>query len=182
MTKKLKDLTEYKRGQVSHYRPALDDMLIKHLGNGNSVSAFCFAIGITKSTFNDWLAKHPEFKEAYEIAKLGEQATWEDMAKAQANGDSKGSGTTLQFMMKNKFNDEFKDKQEVEHTGNVVFQIDTGIKRPGDIGFSERAKEIEAEFKPLEQSIEKTDGRSKGEVENEQTTVDDTTDEFDDLL
>ena len=47
-----------------------------------------------------------------------------------ATGDKiKSNAQLLIFKMKNSFPDLYSDKQHVEHSGNVVFNFDTGIVR-----------------------------------------------------
>lgn len=143
----------YRPGARSTYRPDYCQAVINYRSEGRSLAAFAGSIGITRSTLDDWMLKYPDFKEACEIAELVALGEWEDIAKRQAEGKIKnGSSSTLVFMLKNRFNTDYKDKSVVEHSGNVNWIIDTGIRRPGDEGYIEppqkepKEEPIEAEF------------------------------------
>lgn len=123
-------------------------MLIEHRAEGKSFASFAAMIGVTVVTLDGWANKHPEFKEAKEIAKEAAMARWEEIALGQSDGTVKGNATALMFIMKNQFSDDYKDKQEVEYSGDVVFQIDTGIKR--DVSLLEEQDYIEADYSPVE--------------------------------
>jgi len=119
------------------------------MAKGRTLNHFAVSIGVAESTVNNWIERHEEFKKAYEVACGASQAYWEEIAHDQATGAIKGgNASTLTFMMKNQFNDKYKDKQEVEHKGDLTFIIDTGIRReklPAPIDDA-----IEAEVKKID--------------------------------
>lgn len=120
-----------------------------------SLAAFCNKLGISFGALKGWATNFPEMAEAIELAVQQSQEYYEDLANDQANGSNHGKSSTLQFIMKNRFREFYKDRQEVEHTSNVVFHIDTGIKRPGDTDYIE---------------LEQKDFRNVKEVKNEAPT------------
>ena len=97
-----------------------------------SLTAFCAIVGCSSSTINNWMEKHTALKEAYEVAKAYRSWSYEKLLFDCAKGNIKGNFSAIKFALMNYAGDDFKDKQEVEHTGNVVFSINTGIVRPGD--------------------------------------------------
>ena len=111
----------------SRYNPSYGEMLVNHMSEGKSFAAFAGLIGVSYSTLTKWRDQNPEFNEAYEIAKMASLGAWEDLALDQAKGTIKGNASSLIFTLKNRFSDFYKDKQEVEHGGNVQFVIDTGV-------------------------------------------------------
>ena len=131
-------------GGDTRYRYDYCQMLVNHRAStGKSFASFGVIAGVGVATLKKWVENHPEFKEACELAEVASLSYWEDMAHDQANGDIKGSSTTLLAMLKNNFSDHYKDKTEVEHTGGVVFKIDTGIPFPAN--YNDAPVEIEGE-------------------------------------
>lgn len=120
------------------------NMVVNHMVLGKSYASFGAIINVSLKRLNAWREDYPEFDEAVQIAELKALDNWEEIAMGQANGDIKGSPATLSFVMKNRFGDLYKEKQEIEHNGGIVFQIDSGIKRPAPIEES-----IDAEYEEL---------------------------------
>lgn len=119
------------------YRPEYCEQLIEHMSEGKSYEAFAAKIRTSRETLYNWEEVHPEWKEAKKIAVEGFNAIWEQLAFNTAAGLSKGNATMIQFMLRNRDPDRYKDKQQVEHTGQVSFVVDTGIKRLGDPGYTD---------------------------------------------
>lgn len=112
---------------LSSYDPTYCYKVIDFCKSGKSLTAFAASLGVTRSTINKWAERFEDFAYAIEVALSQAQSAWEDIAIDQAKGDNKGNGMTLQFMMKNQFSDEYKDKQEIEHKGGVTIVVDTGF-------------------------------------------------------
>lgn len=75
---------------------------------GGHVAAMCCAIGIkSKDTFYRWVEEYPEFKEAYNEAKLISQAAYENLAFQMATGVVKGDAKTLAIILNNKFKEDY---------------------------------------------------------------------------
>lgn len=118
-------LTMYK----GNYKPSFCQKLINHVRKGKSVESFAGTIGVTPATLYKWAEQFEELEEAMEVAKSLSLGFYEDIAIEQSTGDNKGNATTLKFLMTNQHSSVYKDKQVIENDGNVVFQIDTGIRR-----------------------------------------------------
>jgi len=95
--------------------------------DGKSFVAFAAAIGVPASTIRKWAENNEEFALALELAENNAQAAWEELAYGQSTGENKGSASTLTFMLKNRFSEYYKDKQEIEHKGGNIVMIDTGF-------------------------------------------------------
>lgn len=129
---------------VSKYLPSFPKLLLEFMIiEKGSLTAFCAIVGCSNSTMNGWMTKHTELKEAYEVGKAYRAWSYEKLLYDCAKGKIKGNFSAIKFALMNYSGDDFKDKQEVEHTGNVVFSIDTGITRPGDI---QEGQAIESEI------------------------------------
>lgn len=116
---------------------------MQYMATGKSIKSFAATIGVSSGAIKKWAEKYPEFKNALELAKEAAQGYWEEIAHGQASGEIKGgSSAALNIIMKNQFSDDYKDKQEIEHSGDLTFLIDTGIGGPGP---EEKAPPIEVE-------------------------------------
>lgn len=135
------------RGKFHH---KFCNQVIQHMRSGKSLRSFAGVIGVSPSTLTKWAEENEEFAEAIEIAKSISMNTWEDIAIGQATGENKGNSTTLGFMMKNHFPNDYKDKVNIEQEGRVSFLIDTGI--PSQISNNNMLtiKEVEAEYEEVE--------------------------------
>lgn len=129
-----------------NYDPNYANMLVEHRAGGKSITSFAAHLCVSINILKRWAKESEDFKLAMEVADTMAMAAWEDIAMEQAQGVHKGNASTLMFMLKNQFGDEYKDKQEVEHSGNVVFKIDTGIKRDIELIEDNGPEVIEAEL------------------------------------
>ena len=125
------------------------NQVIQHMRQGKSLASFAGVIGVSPSTIAKWAENNPEFAEAIEIARSVSLNKWEDIAIGQATGDIKGNSTTLGFMMKNQFPNEYKDKVNVETEGNISFMIDTGIPTI-PTGNMLTIKDVEVDYEEIE--------------------------------
>jgi len=105
-------------GRPSKYDPSYCEAIVEHLGEGASIASFAAEIGVARSTINQWAEDYPEFSEALKVAKAKCAAWWEarlrEIAKA---GGGPGASTAVIFGLKNMAADDWRDKQEHEHTG-----------------------------------------------------------------
>lgn len=113
------------------------EYLIRHMCEGRSYEAFAAMLRVSRETLYAWEKRYPEWKAAKAIAKEGNMRWWEEVAMNTAAGVIKGNASMIQFMLRNRDSERYKDKQQVEHTGQVNFIVDTGIKRIGDPGYQD---------------------------------------------
>lgn len=73
--------------------------------------------GISDDLWYRWIAEDEEFSRTYKAAKIACHAKWEQMGRKMAFGQAEGNPTTWIFNMKNRFN--WRDKQDVEHSGQI---------------------------------------------------------------
>jgi len=138
-------------GGDTRYRYDYCQMLVNHRMAGKSFASFGVLAGVGVATLKKWVEENQDFKEAMELAEVASLSYWEDMAHDQSNGDIKGSSTTLLAMLKNNFGDFYKDKTEIEHTGGVVFKIDSGIPFPAN--YNDAPVEIEGEVVDTDEDL-----------------------------
>ena len=155
MPKRKKKLVSYNVGKMDSidYEEKYGDMLIEHMAEGRSYATFRSIVGVSTKTYGGW-EKIPHFKECKELAFLASMDKWEDIALRQANGEIKGSASALIFTMKNRFKDHYKDKQEVEHQGNIVWQINSGIPNADEIDLEDDNIIENTDYKVIEETKE----------------------------
>ncbi len=92
------------------------------MSEGASIASFAAEIGVARSSINEWMDQHPDFSEAVKIAKAKCAAWWERTGRELAvNGG--GNATLVIFGLKNMAGEEWREKQEIEHSGTVKHAI-----------------------------------------------------------
>jgi hypothetical protein len=116
-------------GRPTTYHPDYCEQLIDHQSNGLSFESFAGVVGTCKQTIYTWTEKHPEFLDARKRAAEKCRLWWEkqgieglyNTTDYDQDGNplrSKSINATLWiFNMKNRFREEFSDRQQHEHTG-----------------------------------------------------------------
>lgn len=105
-----------KTGRPSKYEQRFCQMVIDHMSDGASMTSFAAEIGVARSTINEWMAAHPEFSEAIKIAKAKCAAWWERLGREGAMGVENVNPTLVIFGLKNMAAEDWRDKQEFDHT------------------------------------------------------------------
>ena len=85
------------------YQKHYPDLIIELFKQGKSIAGFCAEAKISKSTFTDWLEVHPEFKEAYGVAKSYGEQYMEDMAMRSMEEGTPINNGLFNFLMVNRF-------------------------------------------------------------------------------
>lgn len=110
-------------GRPSKYKPTYCNLLIEHMQEGASIASFAAEIGVARSTINEWADAHPDFSEALKKGKAKCAAWWEKQLRGIATeGGGPGSATAVIFGLKNMASEDWREKQEVEHSGGVKFE------------------------------------------------------------
>lgn len=104
-------------GRPSKYKPEYCQMIIDHMAEGASMTSFAAEIDVARSTLNEWVEEHPDFSEAVKKGKAKCAAWWERVGRKNAiTGD--GNATLVIFGLKNMGAEDWRDKQEIDHTTN----------------------------------------------------------------
>jgi len=69
------------RGRPTLYKPEYCDEIITLASEGRSITELAVCMGVNKSTLDLWADAHPEFAEAFEMAKQASQAWWEKQGR-----------------------------------------------------------------------------------------------------
>lgn len=75
---------------------------------GGCVAKMCLAIGVrSRDTFYRWLNLYPEFKEAYEEARLIRLSKLEELLDGMATGQVKGDFKAVAMSLNNQFREDY---------------------------------------------------------------------------
>jgi len=123
-----------REGRPTKYEPRFCDMLIEHMAKGYSFESFASISDTCKDTLYEWVKTHPEFSDARKKALDKNRYWWESQAienilnKEETTKDKDGNFNTVKtsinapiwiFNMKNRFKDEWRDRQETELSGTL---------------------------------------------------------------
>lgn len=104
-------------GRPTKYKPEFCDVVIASGREGKTLAEMAADLDVGRAAINDWIEKYPEFscaiKEGLELA----QAWWENNGRVATFGGFPGyNATSYIFQMKNRFKEDWRDKQEVDNT------------------------------------------------------------------
>lgn len=118
-------------GRPSKYDPVHCDAVVQHCAEGASLTSFAASIDVARSTINEWMEHHPDFSEAVKRAKAKCAAWWETQARQGAVGRKDVNPTLCIFGLKNMAAEDWREKQEVQHSGGVrVERVERTIVDP----------------------------------------------------
>lgn len=99
------------------YDPKYCDEAIAFMSEGYSTKAFAGSIGVSLATVYNWMEEYPEFLEAIKAGQAVGAMWWEKTLKQVAStGD--GNASAAIFGVKNRSQEEWKDKVEQDHTSS----------------------------------------------------------------
>lgn len=104
-------------GRPTKYQATYCNEVIETMGTGLSLTAFAGHIGVARSTINVWMGEHPEFSEAVKIGTAKRVAYLE---RRLLDGEIGPRVTSHIFALKNADPEEWRDKREVEHSGEMT--------------------------------------------------------------
>ena len=104
-------------GRPTDYKPEYCELVIEFMSDGYSVAAFAGHIRVARSTIYKWADEHKEFSDALKAAQAMAARWWED-ALRQVALTGQGNASAAIFALKNRGCDEWRDKQELDHTSS----------------------------------------------------------------
>lgn len=103
------------------------------MSEGYSTKAFAGHIGVSLSTVYKWMEEHDEFSEAIKAAQAAGAMWWEKTLKQVAStGD--GNASAAIFGVKNRSQEEWKDKHDFDHSSSDGSMTPTHIILTGPDG------------------------------------------------
>ena len=105
-------------GRPTSYKPEYCEQVIAHMSEGASLTSFAASVDCSRATINVWMEAHPEFLEAVKVAKSKCATWWEKISRLNAV-EGGGNATLCIFGLKNMAPDEWREKQEIQHSGSI---------------------------------------------------------------
>lgn len=107
-----------KVGRPSKYKPEYCEAIVEHMQDGASITSFAASIGVCRDTITEWGKAHPDFFVSVKAGKAACARWWEERLRDIAReGGATGQATAAIFGLKNMAPDDFREKQEHEHSG-----------------------------------------------------------------
>lgn len=107
-------------GRPSKYKPEFCGRVIEMGKYGASFHEMALEMDIHIDTFIEWRKVHPEFSVAVNQARTSSQGWWEKIGRTATVGQVEGfNATAFIFNMKNRFKDDWRDKQEIDNTHDL---------------------------------------------------------------
>ena len=105
-------------GRPTTYKPEYCQAVIEHMSEGASLTSFAASVDCSRSTIGEWMNANPEFSAAVKIGKSKCATWWEKVSRTNAV-EGGGNATLCIFGLKNMAPDEWREKQEIEHSGSI---------------------------------------------------------------
>lgn len=113
-----------------HYDPSFAQDVIEWMSQGYSLGAMAGRIGVARSTIQDWIDRFPDFGASVARARATQLFYWESKFIEAVERRDAAPGNMIMFALKNVGREDWKDKQEIEISGQVTFAsiIDRAMK------------------------------------------------------
>jgi hypothetical protein len=109
------------RAPPTFYDPAFAHLVIETMSDGYSFGGIAGKIGVSRRTIDSWRQRYPEFEEACSRAMAVRQRWWEErLIHVALTGGIGSQGTVAMFGVCNAGPNDWKMKQEIEHTGQLT--------------------------------------------------------------
>lgn len=102
------------------YKPEYCQQVIDFMGKGYSLTAFAGHIKVARETIYDWERRYPDFSDAIKKARAARLSALEEVLLKATNSHTV---TARIFALKNAAPSEWRDRHDVEHSGDLNFQI-----------------------------------------------------------
>lgn len=116
-----------KSGRPSKYDPKFCDIAVEFLADGYSVTALAGKLKVARSSVFKWATENDEFSDALKTGQALAALWWEDRLRDVAK-TGQGNASAAIFGVKNRSNEEWRDKQDIDHTSSDGSHAPTVIK------------------------------------------------------
>lgn len=113
-------------GRPTDFKEAYAEEIIQLMAEGLSLAAAAAELGIHRQRVYDWEQKHPEFADSIRLARSKRQLFLERRLLSAKEGPVV---TSTIFALKNAAGEDWRDKQEVETSGNLTINV---VQRAGN--------------------------------------------------
>jgi transposase len=126
-------------GRPTDYTPSLGSKILSLMSEGLSLAAAAAEIGIHRQRVYEWEQRHPKFADTVKLARVKRQLFLE--RRLLSAKDSPVVTSTI-FALKNAGAEDWREKQEIEHSGNLVVDHRDAAKREVEELFGPTAIEV----------------------------------------
>ena len=113
-------------GRPNEFKDEYCQMVIDHMAEGLSFESFAAVVKCCKQTLYNWAKDFPQFLDAKNKGFEESRLFWEKMGINIAKS-GEGNSTAFIFNMKNRFREDWNDKQEIEHSGNQINPVTISV-------------------------------------------------------
>lgn len=106
-------------GRPTDFKPQYGEEILQLMATGLSLTAAAAELGVHRQRVYEWVDRHPEFADAIALAK-GKRQLFLERRLFSSETTSHGVTSTI-FALKNAAPDDWREKQEVEHSGEVSY-------------------------------------------------------------
>lgn len=107
-------------GRPSEYKESYGEEILQLMASGLSLAAAAADLGFHRDTIYEWEKVHPEFSDTIKVARSKRQLFLERRLLAAEIGPIVTSSI---FALKNASPEDWRDKQEVETSGNLTVNV-----------------------------------------------------------
>ena len=107
-------------GRPTKYDPAFCERVVELGKEGYSKASIAAELGVVRKTLDEWAAEHEEFSDAITRAREFSLAWWETQGRSGIWAGSQFNANAYRLQVMNRFPDDWRDKQEVAHSGSIV--------------------------------------------------------------
>lgn len=107
-------------GRPTDYTPTLGGEILSLMAEGLSLAAAAAELGIHRQRVYDWVDKYPEFSDTVKLAQAKRQLFLE---RRLLSADVGPVVTSTIFALKNAGAADWREKQELEHSGEVGVKV-----------------------------------------------------------
>lgn len=104
-------------GRPTDYTKTMGDEILKLMAQGLSLAAAAAEIGIHRQRVYEWVDRHPDFADTVKLAQSKRQLFLERRLLDTSLAGPQITSTI--FALKNTNHEDWRDKREVEHSGNM---------------------------------------------------------------
>lgn len=122
-------------GRPTDYTKTMGDEILNLMAGGLSLAAAAAEIGIHRQRVYEWVDRYPDFADTVKLAQAKRQLFLE---RRLLNNELAGPQiTSTIFALKNTNHEDWRDKREVEHSGNM--EVTTKEQRDAAVAAATRA-------------------------------------------
>jgi len=110
-----------KMGRPTKYCDTMPKRALDLFSQGASKAEVCLELDICFETFQNYQEKHKDFSESVKKGLQLSQGWWEKIGRTATIGQVDNfNATSFIFNMKNRFKEDWKDKHDIDHSGDGI--------------------------------------------------------------